>query len=43
LLKPLDRFFEKNGAGFAVPISIGGTRDHPSVGVTVFHKRFDIH
>jgi len=43
LLKPLDRFFEKDGAGFEVPLSITGTRDHPAIGVTVFHRTFTIH
>jgi AsmA-like C-terminal region len=37
-LKLLDPFFEKNGAGAVVPISIGGTREHPTVGVSIFHK-----
>lgn len=43
LLKPLDRFFEKDGQGFELPISVEGTRDHPVIGVTLFHRRFDIH
>jgi len=43
LLKPLDRYFEKDGAGFELPISITGTRDHPTIGVTAFHKTFTIH
>lgn len=42
LLKPLDPFFEKNGAGFLVPIDITGTRDHPEIGAFVFHHRFTI-
>jgi hypothetical protein len=33
LLKPLDRYFRKNGAGTEVPIHIGGTRDHPDFGI----------
>ncbi len=37
-LKLLDPFFEKNGAGAVVPISIGGTREHPTVGISIFHK-----
>lgn len=37
-LKLLDPFFEKNGAGAVVPISITGTREHPTVGVSIFHK-----
>lgn len=43
LLKPLDRFFKKDGEGFELPLSVEGTRDHPVIGVTFFHKRFDIH
>jgi hypothetical protein len=37
-LKLVDPFFQKNGAGADVPISISGTRDNPVVGVKVFHK-----
>jgi hypothetical protein len=37
-LKAIDPFFEKKGAGAVVPIRITGTRDTPTVGVTVFHK-----
>jgi hypothetical protein len=37
-LKAIDPFFEKKGAGAVVPISITGTRDSPTIGVTVFHK-----
>ena len=29
LLKPLDRFFKKDGAGTVVPIAITGTRTNP--------------
>jgi hypothetical protein len=43
LLKPLDRFFEKDGAGFELPLSITGTRDHPAIGVSVFHRTITIH
>ncbi len=43
LLKPFDRYFEKDGAGFEVPIEIGGTREHPAIGVTAFHKTFTVH
>ncbi|HEX3684907.1 MAG TPA: AsmA-like C-terminal region-containing protein [Bryobacteraceae bacterium] len=43
LLKPLDPFFEKGGAGFLVPIKITGTRDHPEIGTTIFHHAFTIH
>jgi hypothetical protein len=37
-LKAIDPFFKKDGAGAVVPISISGTRDAPTIGVTVFHK-----
>lgn len=40
-LKALDPFFEKNGAGTVIPISITGTRDQPTIGVTVFHKKIE--
>jgi len=33
LLKPVDRFFKKNGAGTQVPVHISGTRDHPDFGI----------
>ena len=32
LLKPVDRFFKKNGAGAEIPIYIAGTRDNPKFG-----------
>jgi hypothetical protein len=37
LLKPLDPFFKKDGAGFQIPIKITGTKDHPSFGPE-FHR-----
>lgn len=43
LLMPLNKFFEKDGAGFQAPLDITGTKDHPVIGVTVFHKTFTIH
>jgi hypothetical protein len=39
-LKLLDPFFRKNGAGTELPISITGTRDRPTFGVSIFHKTF---
>jgi len=33
LLKPVDRFFKKEGAGTLVPIKVRGTRDAPDFGV----------
>jgi len=38
LLKGVDRYFQKDGAGTEVPIHIGGTRDSPSFGVDL--KKF---
>lgn len=43
LLMPLNKFFEKDGAGFQAPLEITGTRDHPSIGISIFHKTFTIH
>lgn len=42
-LMPLNKFFEKDGAGFQAPLDITGTRDHPEIGISVFHKTFTIH
>ena len=33
LLKPVDRYFQKDGAGTSVPIHINGTRENPQFGV----------
>ena len=33
LLKPVDKYFQKNGAGTEVPIHINGTRENPQFGV----------
>jgi hypothetical protein len=43
VLKPFDKFFEKNGAGFEVPVTVGGTKEHPEIGTEVFHKHVTIH
>jgi uncharacterized protein involved in outer membrane biogenesis len=43
LLVPLDPLFQKNGAGFMVPIDITGTREHPEISAVVFHHKFEIH
>ena len=43
LLKPFDKLFEKNGAGFEVPITVSGSKEHPEIGADVFHKHFTIH
>ena len=39
-LKLLDPFFSKNGAGTELPVTITGTRDNPTFGVSIFHKTF---
>ncbi len=40
LLKPVDPFFSKNGAGTEVPIQITGTRSDPHFGLD-FHRKDD--
>jgi hypothetical protein len=37
-LKAVDPFFSKQGAGTVLPITITGTRNAPTLGVSVFHK-----
>jgi hypothetical protein len=37
-LKAVDPFFSKRGAGTQLPITITGTRQAPTLGVSVFHK-----
>jgi hypothetical protein len=39
LLKPVDPFFAKNGAGTQVPIAITGTRSDPKIGLDFHHNR----
>jgi hypothetical protein len=41
LLKAVDPFFSKNGAGTELPITITGSEENPVFGVTVFHKKFE--
>ncbi len=38
LLKPVDPFFSKHGAGTEVPFKIGGTREAPRFGLDFGHK-----
>ena len=38
LLKPVDPFFSKHGAGTEIPFKINGTRDEPRFGLDLFHK-----
>jgi hypothetical protein len=37
LLKPVDPFFAKDGAGTQVPIKVGGTTAHPDIGLDFHH------
>jgi hypothetical protein len=41
LLKPFDPLFSKNGAGTEFPVTIAGTAENPTFGVTIFHKTFE--
>jgi AsmA-like C-terminal region len=38
LLKPVDPFYAKKGMGAVIPISVTGTRNAPTIGLTVMHK-----
>jgi hypothetical protein len=38
LLKPVDPFFSKNGAGTEVPIRVTGTQSEPHFGLDFHHK-----
>jgi hypothetical protein len=38
LLKPVDRFFSKDGAGTEIPVKITGTKSEPHFGVDFGHK-----
>jgi len=40
LLKAVDPFFSKRGAGTVIPITITGTRDSPTLEFTMFHRSF---
>jgi len=41
LLKPVDPFFKKNGAGAEIPVKISGTRSAPKFGLDLYHKDKD--
>ena len=41
LLKPVDPFFRKNGAGAEIPIKISGSRGSPKFGLDLKHKDKD--
>lgn len=38
LLKPVDPFFRKNGAGTEIPVKVTGTKSEPHFGVDFRHK-----
>ncbi len=38
LLKPVDPFFHKHGAGAEIPIKVSGTKGSPKFGLDLFHK-----
>ncbi len=38
LLKPVDPFFKKNGAGAEIPVKISGTKGSPKFGLDLKHK-----
>jgi hypothetical protein len=38
LLKPVDPFFNKNGAGAQIPVKISGTKGAPKFGLDLHHK-----
>jgi hypothetical protein len=38
LLKPVDPFFKKNGAGAEIPVKITGTKGAPKFGLDLGHK-----
>ncbi|HTC75245.1 MAG TPA: hypothetical protein VK684_06695 [Edaphobacter sp.] len=38
LLKPVDPFFKKDGAGAEIPVKIGGTKSAPKFGLDLRHK-----
>lgn len=42
LLKPFDPLFEKDGAGFEVPLTITGTRSQPEVEVRALHHTWKL-
>jgi hypothetical protein len=41
LLKPVDPFFKKNGAGAEMPVKISGTKSAPKFGLDLGHKDKD--
>jgi hypothetical protein len=41
LLRPVDPFFSKNGAGTEIPVKVTGTKSEPHFGVDFGHKDHD--
>ena len=41
LLKPVDPFFSKNGAGTEIPVKVTGTKSEPHFGSDFGHKDRD--
>jgi len=41
LLKPVDPFFHKHGAGAEIPFKITGTRSEPKFGLDLFNGHKD--
>jgi len=39
LLKPVDRFLKKNGAGMEIPVKITGTKSDPQFGLDFGRKQ----
>jgi hypothetical protein len=39
LLKPVDPFFHKNGAGAEIPVKISGTNTSPKFGLDIGSKK----
>jgi len=42
LLKPVDPFFHKHGAGAEIPFKITGTRSEPHFGLDLGHDHSDV-
>jgi hypothetical protein len=38
LLKPVDPFFKKDGAGAEIPVKVTGTKGSPKFGLNLHHK-----
>jgi hypothetical protein len=42
LLKPFNKLFESDGAGFEVPLDITGTKNHPILALDIFHHEITL-